>query len=108
MKTKLPKLLEKYVQASNENNVKKFVSCFASSASVHDEGELRTGIDQISSWFVKTRRKYKFKTEPLHFEDHKDSAVLTARVTGDFPGSPINLSYKFRFKSGLIEELSIL
>lgn len=108
MKIQLPKILEKYIEASNEKDVKKFVSCFASSAIVHDEGELRTGIDQISEWFLKTRSKYNFTTEALQCEESKDGVVLTAKVTGTFPGSPINLRYNFKMQSGLIEQLRIV
>jgi hypothetical protein len=33
--------------------------------------------------------------------------VVRSRVTGNFPGSPVNLRYRFRLERGLIASLEI-
>lgn len=33
--------------------------------------------------------------------------IVRAKVTGNFPGSPINLSYRFRLERGLISLLEV-
>ncbi|WP_305952316.1 hypothetical protein [Emticicia oligotrophica] len=43
--------------------------------------------------------------KPLGYSETKE--VLKAEVSGNFPGSPIVLSYHFTFQKGLIESLKI-
>lgn len=104
---KLPILIEKYVRASNENDLKTFVSCFSESATVLDEGETLTGRKLIGEWFTKTKKKYQQKTQPISISENGDNFVLTAKISGSFAGSPIELKYSIQTKSGLIEDLRI-
>lgn len=105
---KLPKVIENYVKASNESDMKNFISCFSKTATVLDEGETHTGHNDIKSWFTKTRSKYKFKTEPLEIVEKDDHFIMKAKVTGTFPGSPVVLSYRFQLNSELIQDLRIV
>ncbi|PIP95181.1 MAG: polyketide cyclase [Bdellovibrio sp. CG12_big_fil_rev_8_21_14_0_65_39_13] len=108
MKLKLPKIIETYVEASNASDLESTLSCFSPKATVLDEGETLSGHDAISTWFRKTRAKYQFKAKPIAFEDKGEEVILKAQVSGNFPGSPVNLDYKFKIKSGLIEDLRII
>jgi ketosteroid isomerase-like protein len=108
MKLKLPKVIETYVQASNESDLPNFISCFTDTATVFDEGEIRMGHSEIKKWFAKTRSKYQFKSEPLEITENKKHVIIKAKVSGTFPGSPITLSYRFEIKAGLIQDLRIV
>jgi ketosteroid isomerase-like protein len=108
MKVKLPKIIETYVQSSNESDLPNFIACFAEKATVLDEGELRTGHSEIKKWFTKTRSKYQFKSEPIDGKEDGKFFTLQAKVTGTFPGSPVTLSYRFQIKEGLIQDLRIV
>ncbi len=107
MKLKMPTPIEEYVKASNESNLEVFLSCFAEDATVLDEGETITGLDAITKWFIKTRSKYQFKSLPLAIKDKKEAIILTAEVSGNFPGSPVILDYHIKISSGLIQDLKI-
>ena len=53
------------------------------------------------------RAKYSFQSEPFQTEGDADRPVITAHVTGDFPGSPVDLTYRFVVIDGAIAALSI-
>ena len=107
MSTKIPKLIENYVQASNSRNLKSFLQCFTEDATVLDEGKTLQGKKAIENWFHQTREKYKFTTEPISVEDQKNAMILTAKVTGDFPGSPVTLKYRLEINNDRIQDLRI-
>jgi hypothetical protein len=44
---------------------------------------------------------------PLAVERHNGVCLVTCRVAGNFPGSPIELRYGFRLERGLIASLEI-
>ncbi|CKU18089.1 Uncharacterised protein [Mycobacterium tuberculosis] len=44
---------------------------------------------------------------PFALEREDDFQIVRAKVTGNFPGSPIDLSYRFRLERGLIASLEI-
>jgi len=108
MKLKLPKIIGAYVKASNDSDMEKFISCFSDQATVLDEGETRKGHEAIRKWFTKTRTEYQFKSEPISIEGNNEFIIMTAKVIGTFPGSPINLKYQFKVTSGLIDDLRIV
>lgn len=108
MSLKLPQILETYLKASNNSDLGTFISCFSETATVLDEGETIQGHEAITKWFTKTRKKYQFKSEPVSIENTRNGAVLTALVSGNFPGSPVTLNYSFTIDSGVIQDLRII
>src|SRR5258708_1495755 len=71
---------------------------FTSDAVVRDEGHTHNGLAAISEWQADVSAKYSFTCEPLTLE-HKDGiTVVSSRVTGNFPGSPVELRYRFRLE----------
>ncbi|MDF3822324.1 nuclear transport factor 2 family protein [Leptospira sp. 96542] len=107
MKLKLPVPIETYIQASNDSDLKKVLSCFTDTATVLDEGKILTGHNAIGKWFRKTRSKYQFKSSPIALKGKDKKLILTAEVSGNFPGSPITLDYQFQIVSDLIQDLRI-
>lgn len=107
MKEKLSKLIETYVQASNEKNVKAYVSCFTKTATVSDDGETLSGHDAIGEWFAENEKKYNSTTEPLSVKETADQIIMRAKVSGTFEGSPVTFDYYMDLKSGLIQNLKI-
>ena len=60
MAIRLPRIIEKYVDASNKHEVKSILSCFSDDAVVRDEEKEFRGKEMIEGWIVKTIEKYKF------------------------------------------------
>jgi hypothetical protein len=62
---------------------------------VHDEGGTYIGSEAIRSWKRDTIAKYGISIDPLEATEQDDKTVVGARVVGNFPGSPADLTYRF-------------
>lgn len=103
----LPEPLPDYFRAANAGNADDATACFAEDAVVLDEGEEHRGHAAIRAWIEETTRKYSPHAEPLHVTDDGKSTIVTTRVSGDFPGSPIELDYGFQIRRDRIARLEI-
>jgi len=108
MSVPLPKILQTYVNAANAGDAATGSSCFSESATVLDEGETLKGRKAIREWMQNTKKKYNHHTEPLDFRENDGEAIMTAELTGTFPGSPITLEYYFKLKDNLINDLRVI
>ena len=107
MKIQIPEIIESYFRASNANDVEKLASCFSADAVVTDENETHRGTAAIREWSIKVRKKYEFKTEVLRAVEKADAVIVTAKLSGTFPGSPVDLDFKFALKENRISSLEI-
>jgi ketosteroid isomerase-like protein len=103
----LPQPVINYLAAVEAKDTDMLALCFADDALVHDEGRDYHGLDAIRSWKQETHRKYKYVMEPLEASVSGKTVKLRARLTGDFPGSPIDLDYKFTLAQDKITSLEI-
>ena len=84
------------------------VACFAAGATVRDEGRDIIGTDAIRAWKVETSNKYRVTAEPLESRPDAAQTIIVAKVSGTFPGSPVNLTYRFGLSAdGRISSLEI-
>jgi SnoaL-like domain len=104
----LPKPIALYVTAENSGDVNLFDQCFAEDAVVCDEKETHQGLAEIKKWKAETKKKYQHTIEPLKFLEKDDKNVVTNRLTGNFPGSPIELEFVFTLAGDKIVSLEIL
>ncbi len=81
--------------------------CFTEDAVVIDERQEHRGRAAIAEWNTAVRAKYSFTTEVLAADGDSVHTTIRARVTGTFPGSPIELRYLFTLNSDLIARLEI-
>jgi ketosteroid isomerase-like protein len=107
MTIKLPRILEKYVDASNKHDVQSILSCFSDDAIVRDEKEEHRGKKAIEDWIVKTIKKYKFQFKPLSVKDQDAEVVVAVEVSGTFDGSPVTLDYHFIIEHGKILSFAV-
>lgn len=107
MNTKLPRIIGKYVDASNKHDVDSILSCFSDEAVVRDEGETLHGKKAIEGWIAKTIERYKFQFKPLSIKDCDSEVVVGIEVSGTFDGSPVSLDYRFATKNDKIAALTI-
>ena len=104
----LPDNLIRYFAAQNRHDAEGMTACFEPEAEVRDEGHTYVGHDAIREWKRQTIAKYAIRIEPLEAQSNGDSLTVIARVTGNFPGSPANLTYDFVLGGdGLIQRLEI-
>src|SRR6266850_1519915 len=104
----LPKPIALYVEAENTGDVKLFDQCFAEDAVVRDENETHEGLGAIKEWKAETKKKYQHTVDPLSVSEKDGRFIVTNRLTGNFPGSPIELEFVFTLKDDKIVSLEIL
>lgn len=101
----LPEPIAAYFAA--EHNPEALAHCFTAQAVMKDDGHTYTGISAIKAFMAAASAKYSASTVPFAVERDDRFQVVRAKVTGNFPGSPIDLSYRFRLERGLIASLEI-
>jgi hypothetical protein len=93
--------------AADTSDANAVAQCFSESAVVIDEQREHRGRPAIARWRVEASAKYHYTSEPLTLDAAGPDVTVTARVTGDFPGSPVNLRYRFRLEGSVIARLEI-
>lgn len=81
--------------------------CFAENAVVKDEGQTYNGRAAIKKWKEEASAKYEYTCEPLACEDKDGKIVVTCQLTGNFPGSPVDLRFAFELADEQIVSLEI-
>jgi ketosteroid isomerase-like protein len=107
MSIKLPAPIAAFFDAESRNDAEALSQSFADDAVVRDEGQVINGRGDIKAWHVEAKRKYKHTTEPLAIAGKEGRTIVTGRLSGNFPGSPIELRYIFELEGGRITSLEI-
>lgn len=103
----LPEPVAAYLAADQAKDPDLLATCFAADAWVHDEAHDYYGVDAIIDWKRDADTKYQYAVEPLATSVHESTFVLHARLTGTFPGSPVEVDYFFAIAGDKITELEI-
>ncbi len=91
----IPAAISAYYAAKNRKDIDGMLASFANGAVVKDEGKLHAGREEIRAWMEETTRKYGVSVEVLGVERDGARDIASARVSGNFPGSPVVLRYAF-------------
>ena len=81
---------------------------FTETAVVQDEGHTYHGRAAIKQWKADASAKYQYTSEPFACEPKDGKFVVTSRLTGNFPGSPVNLRFFFGLDGDKIASLEII
>jgi hypothetical protein len=93
--------------AADTSDANAVARCFSESAVVIDERREHRGRPAITRWKAEATAKYHYTSEPLAVETSGPDVTVTARVIGDFPGSPVELRYRFTLDGTTIARLEI-
>lgn len=107
MNIQLAKSINNYFAISNGTASVRIQDCFTPDAVVLDEGGTYQGQAAIESWLQETRQKYQFSAKPISVTSKEQQEIVVAEVSGNFPGSPIQLNYSFLLSDGKIQSLEI-
>ena len=107
MSIQLPPPIALYVQLENAGETETLSECFAPNAMVRDEGRTYEGLAAIKAWKAETKQKYHHTVTPLDVAQQNGKTVLTAQLTGTFPGSPVTVHFDFVVEAGHILSLEI-
>lgn len=103
----LPEIINRLLQAQAHFDSRAYADCFSETAVVYDEDAMYEGKEQIRQWNKATNDKYRTVLEPVDFRQDGSKAVLTAKVSGTFDGSPVLLNHHFEIENRLIKSLEI-
>jgi len=107
MKLDLPKPIAAYFTADTGNS-ETVAQCFTENAVVKDEGHTYHGRAAIKKWKADASAKYHYTSEPFACEQKDGKFVVTSTLTGNFPGSPVNLRFFFGLEGDKIASLEII
>ena len=107
MTLNLPKPVAAYFIA-DEADGEAVSRCFTDDAVVKDEGHTYNGRAAINKWKEDASAKYEYTSKPLTCEQQDGKIVVTCRLTGNFPGSPIDLRFIFEMAGEKIASLEVV
>ena len=107
MNMTLPPSVAAYFAAEAGTDTEALTSCFAPDAIVRDEGRTMEGLGAIKTWKRDSKAKYKYSAEPLGVSQIGSTVKVPVRLTGSFPGSPIEVTYDFVLAGDKIASLEI-
>lgn len=107
MSLNLPKPIAAYFAADLSDSAA-VAQCFTDNAIVKDEGHTYKGLSAIKQWKSDSSKKYTYTSEPFACEEKDGKAIVTSRLTGNFPGSPVDLRFFFGLEDNKIASLEII
>ncbi|WMJ68638.1 nuclear transport factor 2 family protein [Stenotrophomonas sp. 24(2023)] len=108
MSLDLPPALSRYFALANGDPGVRADDCFTADAIVHDERQDHQSTAAISTWIAKARAAYQHQVQPLSVDVKDGRHVVTSRVRGNFPGSPVVLTHAFVLADDRIVALEIV
>jgi ketosteroid isomerase-like protein len=103
----LPKAIAAYVEGSNAHDAEGCALWFTDDAVLRGEGREMRGVAAVREWMRTAIAKYQHSLEVVSSRTEGDGTVVTCRVSGDFPGSPVVLQHTFILTSERISRLEI-
>lgn len=108
MSIELPNAIAAYFASDSTGDARAIADCFTQGAVVVDEGNTYTGRDAIRQWMANASTKYAYTVEPFALSQDDGKIVVTSRLVGNFPGSPVDLRYLFVLAEDKIARLEIV
>ena len=102
----LPEPIAAYFEADKRDG-QAVARCFTKDGVVKDEGQTHVGLAAIEAWKTAASAQFAYVTKPVSLDKQERHCIVTGRVTGDFPGSPVDLKYVFLLERGKIASLEI-
>lgn len=103
----LPLIVGEYFQFADERETDRFIDCFASDATIRDEGGIHCGSKEIREWKQSVDKRYGCVHTVKGWQETEGGIAVNAEVRGSFPGSPIELTFHFFLSNGKIGLLEI-
>ena len=107
MAIELPEPITEYFSADLSTDPISAVRHFTETAFVTDEGRTYVGHEAIQSWIAESSAKYSYVVDPFEVNAEDGQTVVAAHLTGNFPGNPVDLRYRFELAGDKIAKLEI-
>ncbi|NHB57935.1 hypothetical protein G9F32_07820 [Acinetobacter sp. 194] len=104
----LPTAISLFYAIHLDNIEMDIIQCLSPDACLEDEGHFYQGHQEIKNWFTSAMQKYQFQAEPLKIIENQSQHIsILTRVSGQFPNSPIQITYQFKLNQNLITHVII-
>ena len=103
----LPPAIARYFAANTDFDVERMLAPFAADAVVFDESKTRSGTEELRAWIEEATIGAKAVATPVWATSEGGAHIVTANVAGNFPGSPLMLTFRFRLSEDKIKHLEI-
>ncbi|MBR9971022.1 nuclear transport factor 2 family protein [Magnetospirillum sulfuroxidans] len=107
MSIHLPGAVSIFFDVSNGGDSSGLRHILAADAVAHDEGRSHEGCQAVQAWLQEARRKYQYHVAPMAVQSQDERVTVATKVSGNFPGSPLQLEYVFRMAGDLIQSVEI-
>ena len=105
--TDLPPSIAGFIAARNRRDYDAAAGAFSPAATVSDEGGIHRGRAAIRTWMEETVAKYDDRAEIVAATPDDEAWLVTARVSGSFPGSPAMLRFAFTLGADGVARLEV-
>lgn len=103
----VPSAFARYLRGERERDLPTALAAFAGSATVRDHDETFRGHDEIAGWLRTAWDRFAYSVEPLSVETDGGGTLAHVHLVGDFPGSEVDLDYRFETQDAVITRLDI-
>ena len=103
----VPEPVAAYLAAEEAKDADALSRCFTEDGTVHDEGRDYRGRNSIRQWKQEVDTKYRYVLQAVNVQTLGDLVTVRARLTGRFPGSPVELDHIFKLSNDKIASLEI-
>ena len=103
----VPEPVAAYLAAEEAKDADALSRCFTEDGTVHGEGREYRGRDSIRQWKQEVDTKYRYVMQTVNTQTQGDKVTVRARLTGEFPGSPVELDHIFKLSNDKIASLEI-
>jgi ketosteroid isomerase-like protein len=103
-----PEMVGRFMEAAAERDYQALAACFTEDAVVEDESHSHHGREAIRRWQEGTRAKWEYTVTATGGRPDADGGYLvSAHLSGNFPGGEADVEYRFTLRGDLIARLRI-
>src|SRR3984893_3309648 len=103
----VPGPIAAYLAAEEAKDADALPSCFTEDGTVHGERQNYHGRDSIRQWKQEADAKYRYVLQRINVQAHGHMVTVSARLPGEFSGSPVELDHIFKLSNDKISSLEI-
>ena len=107
MALNVPEPVAAYLAAEEAKDADALSRCFTEDGTVHNEGQDYHGRGSIRQWKLAADTKYRYVFQTINVQTFGNLITVRARLTGEFPGSPVELDHIFKLFNDKIASLEI-
>jgi len=103
-----PEIVTRFIKAAAERDYEAVAACFTQDAVVEDESQSHIGREAIRRWQEATRARWEYTVTATGGRPDADGEyVVSAHLSGNFPGAEADVEYRFALQGDLIARLRI-